>query len=160
VTDVDDAITQLRIVCQRAVDAEARRDRAHATRRRILESSWPALHPLGYKLIAAQVGPTVTASTMRSMARGLEPRPPRGPRFSPTINANQRAAIDSLREACAGVADAEKAHKEALNARHFTIRRLWPVLSELGPAKVARSVGDRLVGESTIRQAVADLQRA
>jgi hypothetical protein len=160
VTDVDEALDRLRTVCRKACDAEEARDTARADRRRILEQKWEHLRPLGYKLMAAQVGPSTAASTLRTASRGLLPRTPRGPRFSPSINDEQRAALAELREVSVRLVEAEKALKDALNERHFAIRAAWPVVGDMGAAKVARSLGDRLVGESTIRQAVADLQRA
>ena len=159
-TDVDDALDRLRSVCRKACDAEEARDTARADRRRILEQRWDLLRPLGYKLMAAQVGDSTSASTLRTAARGLLPRTPRGPRFSPSINAAQAAALVELRDVSVRLVDAERVLKEALNERHFAIRAAWPVVGDMGAAKVARSLGDRLVGESTIRQAVADLQRA
>jgi hypothetical protein len=160
VTDVDTALAQLRTVCQKACDAEEARDTARTERRRILEQQWEHLRPLGYKLMAGHVGPSTSAATLRTAAKGLLPRTPRGPRFSPSITAEQRAALDELRDVSERLVTAEKALKDALNERHFAIRAAWPVVGGMGAAKVARSLGDRLVGESTIRQAVADLQRA
>jgi hypothetical protein len=160
VSNVEDAIADVRAACQRVVTAEDAQIKTRDARDAAFAADWPQLHPLGFKLIAAQVGDSISASTLRSMARELKPRPPRGPRFSPSISAEQQAALRRLREACVAWAAAEQEYNDALNARYYAIRAAWPVLAALGPAKIARSVGDRLVGESTIRQATGDLRRA
>lgn len=158
--DVDAAIAKVRAAAEAARDSEREYRRAMSNRRDVAHKVWPRIYRLGQTRIADEVGDSINMPTLRSVTRDCRPRPAKGPRVDATYGPKQKEAIDELRAACERLVQAKKDRKDALNSRYFTIREQWPVLAPLGAAYVARSVGAGIVGESTIRQAVDDLQRA
>lgn len=159
-TDTDAAVAAIADACRAAVRAEEVLDAAMDARYATVRRLWPKLYRFGPKWLSAEVGESlITASNLRNMTADLTPRPSRGPFLGPPPFKRERAAIDELATVCKAVADARAAHDRALNERLFTLRARWPEVAHIGAARLERLIGREFVGESTIRSAVAELNR-
>lgn len=160
VEHVRDALAVLRTACLAVRKTERESQAALTNRQEVACRCWESIYQLGHKRIAREIGEDLVAeSTARSMSRGLTPRPKKGPSADVRLDPRQRSALAQLRQACERLAVAQRERDVALNTRYHAIREQWQVLAPVGAARIARAIGGDLVGESTIRSAVADLRR-
>lgn len=156
----DDAVAAIGDVCRAVVRAEEVLNAAIVARHDAIRRLWPTIYRFGPKWLAAEVGEDIiSASNLRNLTADLQPRPSRGPFLGPPPTEAEAAAVDELAVACRAVVTAREAHDRALNERLFTLRNRWPEVAHIGPARLERLIGRQFVGESTIRSAVAELNR-
>jgi len=156
----DAAVAAIGDACKAVVRAEAVLDAAIDTRHATIRRLWPTLYRFGPKWLSTEIGEDlVTASNLRNITAELQPRPTRGPFVGPPPTHEESLALGELATACRAVVDARTAHDRALNHRLFTLRARWPEVAHIGPARLERLIGREFVGESTIRSAVAELNR-
>ena len=67
------------------------------------------------------------------------------------LTPEQAKALDEVREACAAVVAAERAHTEALVARIRAVQKHEDTLRAIRWRRAARIIGDDIVSESTLR---------
>lgn len=73
----------------------------------------------------------------------------------------QEDSIARVRAAAKEVAEAERALAQAYATRAAAVRKEWRAqLHALGATRIAREVGDDLIGEATVRNITADLRAA
>lgn len=156
-----DAVAAIADACRAVARAEQTLNEAIRARRDTIHRLWPTLYRFGPTWLAHEVGTDlVTASNLRNLTADLAPRPARGPFVGAPPSKDDLMAVGELRAACRTVVEARETRERALNRRLFTIRERWPDVAHIGPARLERLIGPELVGESTIRSAVADLRRA
>ena len=160
VSNTDEAVAAIADACRAVVRAEETLNAAIVHRHDAIRRLWPVVYRFGPKWLAAEVGEDViTASNLRNITADMQPRPARGPFVGPEPTKDEAIAIGELKAACQSVHDARTAHDRALNQRLFTMRSRWPEVAHIGPARLERLIGREFVGESTIRNAVAELKR-
>jgi len=159
-TDTDAAVAAIADACRAVVRAEEVLNASIVQRHEAIRRLWPTIYRFGPKWLANEVGEEViTASNLRNITADMTPRPSRGPFVGPEPTKDEAYAIGELKAACRAVLDARQGHDRALNLRLYTLRERWPEVAHIGPAKLERLIGREFVGESTIRNAVAELKR-
>ena len=77
------------------------------------------------------------------------------------LTTEQQESIARVRAAAEKVAEADRALAAAHAARATVLRAEWGAhLSDLGATRIAREVGDDLIGEGTVRNITVDLRAA
>ena len=146
--------------CKAAAAAEDALAAAITDRRAVVQRLWPTIYRFGPKWLSHEVGEDiVTSSNLRSLAKNLTPRPGKGPFMGPGPDQKERAAVAELATVCRAVVDAYAARGRAINERSRVIREHYSVVVVLGPTRLERAIGRQYVGESTIRAAVAEINR-
>lgn len=159
VPDCDAAIRGIVQACQEVARTRQAAGSAAAARRATVRAEWPTLFRFGHTRLAAMIGGgLVSPSALKQYVADLPQRPARGPHTGGAAGPLEDAAVDRVRDACVAARDADVGFRAALNRRRAVLRESVWVVDALGPAGVVRRVGG-LVGEGTVRAAVADLRR-